>query len=562
MAERATAMSPVAHQGSSAWAWLGDMELDDTLLGLGAAGIFASSAPLAVGFLVNAAHCAEKAQDGSLQASTMYHEKRAFLDAFFGGHFFAILDRYHSAGKVRGSNADLSSHELRSLSKVWGLQDELADWIRCIKRNPPAVLHLVLSGPLLGRGEEICEALEQMLSTPVMSSDGGVKVPRLVLWSYAGSFNLVHSSDSDKQSLKRLLEGRAPQVSSVETTLKSGAWLCDTPRPFWGSSCPTAWTLEAANNNSVGFDISTDIQSVNMFLEEYSGQSATEPQRGVKWIFERIAETANATPAQQGTSVVQLLNELEVRSLETNLTNMVQPSSTSMGKVREALSKDAQEGLDAAYRKAADLLESVRTGSNGGSLEEAVAAAQEYAKLYAGAAGRFLEAGCVEFFPKDKPYSGPRLDKRCILRCMAQGKLQGGPTADVLIVLALLLNLERLDADAVEPQRDVGQETSVLCGMGNWCTTGITRTAMPVSELNACRRVPASTRNLFQLESSTAGPTNAFVVVLAAPDSGMDQMTKSALAPLVDTAIDAIVRGAKLLQAQAPMPAWGKSHSD
>merc|ERR1719215_1581525 len=44
------------------WAWLGDMEIDDMVLGLGAAGVFHGSPPLAIGFLVNAAHCAEKAK--------------------------------------------------------------------------------------------------------------------------------------------------------------------------------------------------------------------------------------------------------------------------------------------------------------------------------------------------------------------------------------------------------------------------------------------------------------------------------------------------------------------
>eukprot|EP00971_Amphidinium_carterae_P051942 1022439-Amphidinium_carterae.1 len=56
------------------WAWLGDMELDDTLLGLGAAGVFGKP-PLAIGFVVNAVHCAEKgAGPGSMKVSDMYED--------------------------------------------------------------------------------------------------------------------------------------------------------------------------------------------------------------------------------------------------------------------------------------------------------------------------------------------------------------------------------------------------------------------------------------------------------------------------------------------------------
>lgn len=545
--------------GSSAWAWLGDMELDDTLLGLGAAGIFASSTPLAVGFLVNAAHCAEKGKDGSLKATAMYHEKRAFLDAFFGGRFFPILDRWHSAGKGRGSTGELTAEDLGTLGKACGLEDELAAWISCVLSKPPEVLHLVLSGPLLGRGEEVCAALAQLLSSPVSAAGGTVeRSPRIVLWSYAGSFNLAHSSDADKASLKRLLQDNAPNVSSVETTLKSGAWLCEPPQPFWGSLCPTAWSLEQARTNAVGFDISTDIQSVNMFLEEYSSQPSMGPRRGVKWIFEQIAETASKT--QQGTSAVDLLQELEVRSLETNLTKMVQPSSSSMGKVREALSKEAQESLEVAYKNAATLVEEVRSSFSPDGLRKATAAAQEYAALYSGADGRFLETGCTECFPKDKPYSGPRLDKRCIIRCMAQGKLQGGPTADVLIILALLLHLERLDEEGVEPKIGSGAaraEGSGWCGM---CSAPpAAQAARGPNGPNPCRRVPSSTRDLLQLEQSKT-LAQAFVVVLAAADLGMGEEAKNLLAPLVDEVIDSIVRGAKLLQKAGQSGAWGTSH--
>jgi len=557
-------------KGDSQWAWLGDMELDDTLLGLGAAGIFPTP-PLAVGFLVNAAHCAEQSSGDSAvtKASEMYREKRVFLDTFFRGLFFAVLDRYAKAGKSRGWVGDLTAEELARLGVAYGLTDELSEWIERVVDAQPSVLHLLLSGPLIGRGREVCQALRERL----------LDKTQIVFWTYAGSFNLTHSSEEDRQSLRDLFDS-SPRVSMVETTLKSGSWLCDPSRPFWGQACPTAWTLEEAKTNAVGYDMSTDIQSVNMFLEEYSSTTDGAPKRGLRWIFQQIAEARGHEASELGvsalgartTSVAQLLQELELRSLTTNLTAMVNPSSGSMGKVREALGAAEQAQLEAAHRKAVELLEALpgRGGGSssapGASVQEATRAAQAYAELYRGQHGDFHEAGCVECFPKDKPYSGPRLDKRCILRCMAQGQLQGGPTADLLVVLALLLHLRSIDpavaAAAPSPARSAAGSAAevevppVCCSL--LCASNVLAgETSRMGQVPLCRSLPSETEALFRLQPGSATLPYALMTDLV-PGTEMNEGAKRALAPLVDAAAIAAVFGARRLQATACSTApWG-----
>merc|ERR1719277_52776 len=116
-------MDSVLQEDQAQWAWLGDMELDDVLLGLGAAGAL-DGAPLAVGFLVNAAHCLDEKDND--RPSPIFGEKLAFLDSFFAGAYCAVLDGYHSAGqRHRSWVGTLSEEQLRERLGVCGLQDEL-----------------------------------------------------------------------------------------------------------------------------------------------------------------------------------------------------------------------------------------------------------------------------------------------------------------------------------------------------------------------------------------------------------------------------------------------------
>eukprot|EP00403_Amphidinium_massartii_P020980 CAMPEP_0178395674 /NCGR_PEP_ID=MMETSP0689_2-20121128/13340_1 /TAXON_ID=160604 /ORGANISM="Amphidinium massartii, Strain CS-259" /LENGTH=491 /DNA_ID=CAMNT_0020016335 /DNA_START=20 /DNA_END=1492 /DNA_ORIENTATION=+ len=489
---------------ASQWAWLGDMELDDTLLGLGATGVFGRP-PAAIGFIVNAAHCAEKGKPSGLKASEMFSEKLAFLQAFFCNSFYPVLDRFPHGGKGRSWVGDLSLEELQGLGEACGLQDELIGWVsrvkEVVKKNSVSVLHLLISGPLVGRGQELCDSLKQAVLAGTET--------KIVFWMYAGSFNLTHSSDADRQHLSQLFKDFSGRVFMLETTLKSGAWLAEPPRPFWGTSCPTAWTTEAAKKNPVAFDVSTDIQSVNMFLEEYSSPAPSPGSSGLRGVFQGVASGGAAA------EVSKLLSELEARSLSTNLTKMVQPDSSSMGKVREAI-PPSQSDLDEAFSVATAAMEQFRSAPQDRSaaeLQKFISAASKYAELYRGCDGKFLEAGCTECFPKDKPYSGPRLDKRCILRCMAQGKLQGGPTADVLVLLALLLF--RKDYDNSPPA-----SAEAVCWPLSMC---VGAQAAPVA-------LPQSTLDLFQKTPSSAGVET----VELKPTCEMGPATKEALAPLVD----------------------------
>mmetsp|Transcript_54214 Transcript_54214/g.117182 ORF Transcript_54214/g.117182 Transcript_54214/m.117182 type:complete len:528 (-) Transcript_54214:98-1681(-) len=509
-----------------AWAWLGDMELDDVLLGLSAAGIFGRP-PAAIGFLANAAHCVDRAKDGpGLRASQMYHEKRAFMDAFFGGVFFAILDRLASA-EGREWVSELDAAQLAGLGPACGMEDDVDGFLETLALVQAPVLHLLVSGPFLGRGKEIFDGLAKQLR----AVGSGRPEQRLVIWMYAGRFNLTHSSDLDVSSLRDLVEKLSPRVQVVETTLKAKNWLCDPPRPFWGTSCPTAWTMDEARANMVGFDMSTDIQSINMFLENYSSaQEGSDRGRALRWLFENIAAQEQAENPGTSSLAKELLNDLEIRSLVTNLTKMVPPKSSSMAKVREALTVSQAE-LEESYARANALLEKdgrpAYLGMEPEQKQRLLEAAQGYAQLYSGS-GHFLEAGCSEFFPPAKPFSGPRLDKRSILRCMARGELQGGATADLLVSLALVLHLDSLDSAASAAASTLG-----------W------------------GRLPPATRELFRLEPST-GSREIFSAGLT-PDITMNKATKASLAPLVDAVVDAALRGSRLLRAgrQAGL-LWGR----
>jgi len=151
--------------------------------------------------------------------------------------------------------------------------------------------------------------------------------------------------------------------------------------------------------------MSTNIQSLNIFLEEYCTQSPTQAKRGLQWIFGRIAEERqeNTKAADNAhLSVKQLLEQLEDRSLATNLTKMVPPSTSSMSKVREAMSESARQQLDGVFQKAKGLLESGSSQSR----TELVKAAAEYAELYRGEHGDFEDAGCSHCFPPGQPFGG------------------------------------------------------------------------------------------------------------------------------------------------------------
>jgi hypothetical protein len=317
-----------------------------------------------------------------------------------------------------------------------------------------------------------------------------------------------------------------------------------------------------------------------MFFEEYSSKKG----RGLRWLFEEIAREAAAAPAATQPSVASLvtkmLDELEVRSLVTNLTKMVPPDSSSMAKVREALPV-SQADLDAAFKKAKERLKALEEQEGSAAARSAlVSAAQGYAELYKGTAGSYLEAGCTEFFPKDKPYSGPRLDKRCILRCMARGRLQGGPTADVLVLLALLLFLEPLDTGSavppaptsgggdgiedVEPAIDGVNDTGSSAVCCSLFSPSSACSSIPKAPNSGRRRqLPLATRALFRLEPGLAdkAATRVFVARLAPEVQDLDKEVKRALAPLVDEAISAVAMGARRLREAGPQPSWGTTHT-
>jgi len=484
---------------NSAWAWLGDMEVDDMLLGLGVAGVFKQTAPLAVGFLVNGAHSVEMdSVSRKLKATPMLKRKRRLLDTFFHGRFYAVLDRY-AVGCTGCHTLELSPEELNAIGPTCGFEDELKDWLGCVVDGSMglAVVNIIISGPLLGRGQEIFTALRN----GVLATGPGTPSRKIVFWLYAGTFNLRHSSEADIEELGKLADDFNDAVTVVETTLKSGSWICRPAMPFWGSVCPTAWSVSDAKNNPVGFDVSTDIQSVNVFLERYSLS-----KKGLTQIFKEAG--AN-----------ELLNELEWDSLVTNLT-MMAPTSASMAKLREHLGL-SEEALAVAYERTAPFVDQDE-GDIPGDLAALKAAARDYAELYAGPDGRFIEAGCQECFPVERPYGGPRLDKRCMLRCMAAGLHQGGPTADFLTVFALLLFATDVEAHDVHIA------------------------------------LPQSTRDLFKLEKTgPEGRGQAFTAVCRA-DLKMDDVTEGALAPLVDAGIAALLNGAAALKA-APGE-WGTAH--
>merc|ERR1719231_1761606 len=116
---------------------------------------------------------------------------------------------------------------------------------------------------------------------------------------------------------------------------------------------------------------------------------------------------------------------------------MVQQDCGPLIRVREKLNNEDE--IKSKYEKAMEV------ASHGTSrLDDLIEAAKDYVNTWKGE-GDFLESGCVEFFPPGKPTNGPRLDKRSILRAIANGTVQGGPTADTLIIAALVLALPSFD---------------------------------------------------------------------------------------------------------------------
>lgn len=343
---------------------------------------------------------------------------------------------------------------------------------------------------------------------------------------------------------------------------------------FWGESCPTAWTMEAAKENPAAFDLSTDIQSVNMFFEQYTSQLHQKdphegPQRGLKWIFEHIAEDRRAEGGPEDIEVTELLREMEIRSITTNLTRMVPPSSQSMEKVREALtsaqtSPVSHGQLQYSYDRAFQALDQLKPqlcdkrDSRGQhsvmSPVHPVDAAREYAQLYCGPSGVFREAGCTEFFPEEPPFCGPRLDKRSILMCMAKGSLQGGPTADVLVLLAMLLFLDQMDPNGAATAR---QKTG--CHPAHWCTV-LCSQPKDCAEALGHDMMPSATRELFRLVECRESCAGCFFVDMVPGHDMGGERTQAALTPLVDAAVAAIISGARRLYSTRKAPPWGHLH--
>jgi len=501
--------------------------MDDTLLGLAAAGIF-DLPPVAIGFLVNSAHCAEK-RDGKVALSAMYKEKLVFLDTFFGGSFFPICDRFE--------REKTSADDLVKLVKLCGFGDALAGWCDAVASSKPAVLHLLVSGPLLGRGQELCSSLMKLGQT------------KFVIWMYAGSFNLRHSSPGDLEALRRLVDGPL-DVTVIETTLKPSSWICQPPFPFWRDACPTAWTMEQAGENPASFDVSCNIQGSNLFFEALSSAAGTGVKKGLRWIFQSIVEGCHKESGTEAQAVERLLRELEARSLVTDLTQMVPPNSSSMAKVREALPV-SQEDLDEAYTRAKVVADDIAKAgfehTSAESLNSLTEAARAYADLYKGSRGNFCEAGCSEYFPPGKPCNGPRLDKRGILTSMSSGKLQGGPLADILIAMALLLHLPSVDPQL--SQRRVNASSD-----GWWpltCCSGNGQQGFTVAQSH----LPDATVVLFSLQKSTE--CERVLSSCFEASVKMTAGTTSALSPLVDATIASIVRGGIMLLRQSSSAPWG-----
>lgn len=439
------------------------------------------------------------------------------------------------------------------------------------------MLHLVISGPMLGRGEEFCRLFRER----VLDASGDPTF--VVFWMYAGSFNLMHSSDKDLRCLRELVNQYAPRTRVVETSLKSGAWMGKAKDAciFWGLAFPSAWNVEQAKGNPMGFDVSTDIQSINMFLRSFSSQ----PGRGLKWIFQKIAEARiedGPKACSKADHIQKLLRDMEMRNLMTNLTITVPPTASSLAKVREALFAsstvaagvgEADESVTAArlddrHRRALAAVDEVSKPGPEACADSLVAkaldAAQDYAKLYQGNQGRFLEAGCTEYFPKEKPTNGPRLDKRSILRSMAQKELHGGPTADVLVLFLLILfreEMERQVAVAVEAWTPEDAEPPVANALSQFSNVTSTATVLrPTFRGLPAAHLPEATRKLFQLVKNHR-IKGSFYADLA-QDVEMSEATKAALIPLVDAAVDSILVGARLLHTASTDPSWGRSHRE
>jgi hypothetical protein len=497
--------------GGSVWAWLGDMEMDDTVLGLGATGVFGSP-PVALGFLINFAHCAKKDKDtGKITFNGLLREKRRFLEYFFGGKegvndkkepgggegfFFPIFDNH----KRKCDNQPITAEDLQEFKDRCHIGSEccIRDFCEAIARHRAKVVHLLLSGPLLDNGKELQACLEEMV-LPFCE--------RMILWSYAGSFNITNSSADDKAAIKGLLENN-PKMQMIETTLKPSSWVCKPAYPFWSSACPVSWTEEEAKKNPVGYNMSCDVQGVNQLLELASWETADggKVEPNLPWLFGHIADGLDGGARDR---MHKFAAESHFHALDTNLKKMVQPDAGPLVNVRDMLPA-TQEEINETWQKAIDVAKA-GAGSPTESLPELVEAAKRYVELYRGD-DDFLETGLVNYLPPGKPTNGPRLDKRSILRAIAKGSVQGGATADTLVILVLLLQLDKVDPSLPKISKPLPQET------------------MELFQAQQCSEVE-----------------NCCSVCLSPKIQHMDAAVLHALRALLEEMIAAIIRGARQL---------------
>ena len=108
------------------------------------------------------------------------------------------------------------------------------------------------------------------------------------------------------------------------------------------------------------------------------------------------------------------------------------------------------------------------------------------------------------------------------MRAVADGILQGGPTADIIVVLALLLHLSAFD-----PSQDM-----------------------------LYKPLPQATQSLFSSQKSF-NSMKAFTVCLKPSIEQVDDGVRQALQLLLDELIEAIVCGALIPIANEHAPNWG-----
>jgi hypothetical protein len=203
--------------------------------------------------------------------------------------------------------------------------------------------------------------------------------------------------------------------------------------------------------------------------------------------------------------------ESHFHALDTNLKKMVQPDAGPLVNVRDMLPA-TQEEINEKWQEAIEVGKA-GAGSPTESLPELVEAAKRYVELYRGD-DDFLETGLVNYLPPGKPTNGPRLDKRSILRAIAKGSVQGGATADTLVILVLLLQLEKVDPSLPKISKQLPQET------------------MELFQAQQCSEVE-----------------NCCSVCLSPKIQHMDAAVTNALRALLEEMIASIIRGARQLVA-------------